>query len=82
MQRCVMLLHEIGQPVAPFNCRPVVEEDITILTEYLQKAGIRRIVRDTVRDAVNAWARERSFHPIREWLQNLIWDGQKRVKYG
>ncbi|QOG17594.1 virulence-associated E family protein [Bradyrhizobium sp. SEMIA] len=79
MQRCVMLLHEIGQPFAPFNSRPVVDEDVTIVTEYLQKAGIRRIARDTVRDAVNAWARERSFHPIRDWLQSLIWDGQKRV---
>ena len=51
MQRCVMLTHEIGQPLAPFDVRPVGDEDITVLTEFLQKAGIRRIGRDIVRDA-------------------------------
>ncbi|APG11479.1 virulence-associated E family protein [Bradyrhizobium japonicum] len=79
MQRTVMLMHEIGQPLAPFDCRPAADEDITVLTEFLQKAGIRRIARDTVRDAVNVRARECSFHPIREWLEGLVWDGQKRV---
>jgi predicted P-loop ATPase len=79
MQRCVMLVHEIGQPLAPSNGMPVTEEDITVLTEFLQKAGIRRIARDTVRDAVNVRSRERSFHPIRDWLESLVWDGQKRV---
>jgi predicted P-loop ATPase len=79
MQRCVMVVQEIGQPLAPFESRPITEEDVTRLTEFLQKAGIRRIGRDTVRDAVNLRARERKFHPIREWLESLTWDGQKRV---
>jgi predicted P-loop ATPase len=79
MQRCVMLTHEIGQPLAPFDVRPVGDEDITILTEFLQKAGIRRIGRDIVRDAVNVRGRERSYHPIGEWLQGLVWDGQRRA---
>jgi predicted P-loop ATPase len=79
MQRCVMLMHEIGQPLAPFEVRSIADEDITVLTEFLQKAGIRRIARDTVRDAVNVRARERSYHPIGEWLDGLVWDGQKRT---
>ena len=32
MQRCVMLTHEIGQPLAPFDIRPVGDEDITVLS--------------------------------------------------
>jgi predicted P-loop ATPase len=79
MQRCVMLVHEIGLPMAPFDCRSVSDEDITVVTEFLQKAGIRRIARETVRDAVNVRAREQSFHPIRDWLESLVWDGQKRA---
>jgi predicted P-loop ATPase len=79
MQRCVMLMHEIGQPLAPLDVRPVGDEDITVLTEFLQKAGIRRIGRDIVRDAVTVRARERSYHPIGEWLRGLLWDGQKRA---
>ena len=79
MQRCVMLTHEIGQPLAPFDVRPVGDEDITVLTEFLQKAGIRRIGRDIVRDAVNVRGRELSYHPIAEWLRGLVWDGRRRV---
>jgi predicted P-loop ATPase len=79
MQRCVMLTHEIGKPLAPFEVRPVCDEDITVLTEFLQKAGLRRIGRDIVRDAVHVRARELSYHPIGEWLQSLVWDGQKRA---
>jgi predicted P-loop ATPase len=79
MQRCVMLTHGIGQPLAPFDARPVGDEDITVLTEFLQKAGIRRIGRDIVRDAVNVRGRELSYHPIGEWLKGLVWDGQRRA---
>jgi predicted P-loop ATPase len=79
MQRTTMIMHEIGAPMAPFDHRPVTDDDITILTEFLQKAGLKRIARETVRDAVNARARENSFHPVRKWLQSLVWDGQKRV---
>ncbi len=79
MQRCVMMMQEIGQPMAPFDRRPATDEDITVATEFLQKAGIKRIARETVRDAVNVRAREQSYHPIGEWLSSLVWDGQKRA---
>jgi predicted P-loop ATPase len=79
MQRTVMLMHAVGEPMAPFDRRPIADEDVTTLTEFLQKGGLNRIGRDTVRDAVNARARENAIHPVREWLQSLIWDGQKRV---
>ena len=41
MQRCVMMMQEIGQPMAPFDRRPATDEDITVATEFLQKAGIQ-----------------------------------------
>src|SRR4051794_35531003 len=79
MQRCVILVHQVGSPLAPFEARPLADEDVTVLTEFLQKAGLRRIARDVVRDAINLRARERSYHPIQEWLDTLVWDGQKRA---
>jgi predicted P-loop ATPase len=79
MQRSVTLLHEIGMPIGPFKGRPVADEDVTCLAEFLQKAGLKRIARDTVRDAINQRARENSFHPLRSWLESLVWDGQKRL---
>jgi predicted P-loop ATPase len=80
MKRTPMLMHTIGSPLAQFDHRPVTDDDITILTEFLQKAGLKRISRDTVRDAVNARARENAFHPVREFLDGLTWDGKPRVK--
>jgi predicted P-loop ATPase len=79
MERCVILIHQVGNPLAPFEARPLADEDVTVLTEFLQKAGLRRIARDVVRDAINLRARERSYHPIRDWLDTLVWDGQKRA---
>jgi predicted P-loop ATPase len=80
MQRTPMLMHAIGDPLAQFDHRPVTDDDITILTEFLQKAGLKRISRDTVRDAVNARARENAFYPVREYLDRLTWDGKPRVR--
>ncbi|MBR1149071.1 virulence-associated E family protein [Bradyrhizobium sp. JYMT SZCCT0428] len=79
MMRTALLMHEVGSPMAPFECRPIADEDVVVLTEFLQKAGLNRIGRDTVRDALSARAKERAFHPVREWLQSLTWDGNRRV---
>lgn len=79
MQCCVLIMHEIGQPMEPFEVRPIKDEDVTCLTEHLQRAGLKRIPRDIVREAINQRARENSFHPLRNWLSSLVWDGQKRI---
>jgi predicted P-loop ATPase len=79
MQRSTMLMHEIGQPLGPFVIRPVVDEDVTCLTEYLQRAGLKRIAKEVVRDALSRRARELSFHPVRDWLDGLEWDRRNRV---
>src|SRR5258706_8182022 len=79
MQRTPLLMHSIGDPLGDFQPRAVTDEDVTFLAEWLQKAGLKRIGRETVRDAVNARARENTFHPIRERLQSLVWNVQHRV---
>jgi predicted P-loop ATPase len=79
MQRAQMLMHAIGDPLLPFQPRPLTDEDVTFATEWLQKAGLKRIARATVRDAIDARARENSFHPIQDWLDSLQWDGHRRV---
>jgi predicted P-loop ATPase len=78
MQRTTMIMHPIGAPLAPFEPRPITDEDVTFLTEYLQKSGLKRIARDTVRDAVNASARENGFDPQRNYLEALEWDQKPR----
>jgi predicted P-loop ATPase len=55
------------------------DEDVSQLQEWLQHQGMPRIVKDTVQQAVNQRARECFFHPVREWLANLRWDGTERL---
>ena len=59
--------------------RLVRDEDVTQVQEWLQHQGLPRIVKDTVHQAVDQRARECSFHPVREWLDNLTWDGMERL---
>jgi predicted P-loop ATPase len=81
MARAVMLMHPIGDPLRMDDDkpRPATDADIMELTEWMQKAGLSRISRAVVGDAVEVRARELAFHPVRDYLGALQWDGQPRV---
>jgi predicted P-loop ATPase len=59
--------------------RPVRDTDVTEMQEYLQRAGLWRVTKDTVHAAVDLRASERPFHPVRDYLSNLRWDGHPRL---
>jgi predicted P-loop ATPase len=69
---------EGAEPVAPVP-HETTDDDIARLTEWLQTTGIRRIGREIVGQAVEVVAHERNFHPVRDYLENLEWDGTKRI---
>jgi predicted P-loop ATPase len=79
MQRQPMLMHQIGSPLAPFQLRVITDEDVVFVAEYLQRAGLRNVGREVVRDGIRARAQECSYHPVHEYLEKLVWDGHKRV---
>jgi predicted P-loop ATPase len=58
---------------------PVVDDDITCLQEWLQHAGLRHINQNTLHVAVHRVALEYAFHPVRNYLNGLVWDGQPRL---
>lgn len=64
---------------AAFDPRPVRDSDITALTEFLQLEGLATIGREAVFQAMDLRATERAFHPIRDYLGGLHWDGTPRV---
>lgn len=76
-----MLLHEIGDP--PIGQLPaprlLTDKDVTDIQRWLQRAGLKRIARAPVHDAVEGYARARSYHPVRAFLQGLKWDGVPRL---
>src|SRR5262249_24389043 len=76
-----VLCQAIGQPQAVINpLRAFTDEDLIELQRYLQRAGLKRIGGDTVRDAMREYARHfRAFHPVRDYLDGLTWDKQPRL---
>lgn len=59
--------------------RQVTDEDITAIQEWLQLAGLPLVSKNTVYQAVELIARENSFHPIKDYLEPLVWDGIERL---
>ena len=58
----------------------VTDKDDIHIRHYIEK--YYRFRNDkAVRDAMQIVATENEYHPVREYLDSLIWDGVERVKY-
>jgi predicted P-loop ATPase len=62
-----------------FKPRPATDTDVSRVQEYLQHVGMHTIGREPVFQAVNAHAEVNAFHPVRDYLTRLEWDGKCRV---
>lgn len=74
-----ILTRPIPGAVDELDGRPVRDTDVSALQEWIQKAGLMKIGREVVHQAVDLRAQERAFHPVREYLDGLEWDGTARV---
>ena len=81
MLQAPMLMHEIGVPLGSniSEPRPLTDKDVIDLQEWMQNAGLKRIAYQTVRDAVELYARDHAYHPVRDYLETLAWDGTPRL---
>jgi Virulence-associated protein E len=60
--------------------RPVTDHDASALQEFLMRAGLRRVAIDTVHQAIGLRAQELAFHPVRDWVNGLVWDNRPRLR--
>lgn len=78
-----ILLRPIPRPnlkgIRQFEPRPWSDSDDTALVEHFNASGFRRVGRDLVRSVVELDARSNPFHPVRDYLAGLAWDGTKRL---
>ena len=59
--------------------RPWASEDASLVQAYLQRVWASKFSRETTDAAMVTTAHGRRFHPVRDWLAGLVWDGKPRV---
>lgn len=74
-----MLMGPIANEGSKFKPRPVTDIDVSSLQEWLQLAGLPNIGKETAHQAVDLRSRECAFHPVRDYLTGLRWDGTPRI---
>jgi hypothetical protein len=79
MLRTEILLRPLFGSDPKFKPRPVTDADVTNLQAWLQWFGFRQLGKDTTHQAVAKHARDHAFHPVRDYLASLTWDGKPRV---
>jgi predicted P-loop ATPase len=73
-----MLMQPLDNEI-DFEPRPVTDVDVGLVQEQLQHAGLKRLAKDVVHQAVDIRAHECSFHPVRDYLERLSWDRTPRL---
>jgi predicted P-loop ATPase len=58
---------------------PATDVHVGRLQAMLQQEGLETVGKDTVHQAVDIVAAENAFHPVRDYLKGLQWDGQPRL---
>jgi predicted P-loop ATPase len=62
-----------------WSARPWTDNDDRLLAEWLQREDIF-VTENVAGQAVETVARERPFHPIRDFLESIVWDGERRLE--
>ncbi|MEJ0019741.1 MAG: VapE domain-containing protein [Acetobacteraceae bacterium] len=79
MLRASLLVKPLPGATPHFAPRPVRDEDVTAVQEWLQIAGLTSVSKDTVHASVDLRATEQKFHPVRDYLRSLQWDRVSRL---
>lgn len=79
MLRTEVLLRPLFGNEPDFTPRPVSDCDITAVQSHLQWVGFRRLGKSATSEAIDKHAQSRPFHPVRDYLNALRWDGQARL---
>jgi predicted P-loop ATPase len=60
--------------------QPLTDTDVIAVQVHLQWWGLRTLGEGSTRSAIMKYAKEHSFHPVRSYLDDLTWDGKRRLK--
>jgi predicted P-loop ATPase len=74
-----MLMQPLDEAESGFMPRPCTDVDAGIVQKRLQHLGLARLGRDVMHQALDLRAHECRFHPVRNYLRSLRWDGTQRI---
>lgn len=60
--------------------RPWVSSDVSWVQSYIQRIHSRSMGKSDTDDAMRAVSSANRFHPVRDWLNKLKWDGTNRLE--
>lgn len=64
-----------------YNGKPLEDSDLAKIQYFMQcKAGLPGISKDAVFAAMVHYAQQHCYDEAQDWLKNLVWDGEPRVK--
>src|SRR5262249_35357833 len=66
-----------GSPIVP--PKPADDIDVAAVQEWIQKQGVFHLSRETTFQAIQTRASECKYHPVKEYLEALQWDGKQRL---
>jgi predicted P-loop ATPase len=78
MLRAPLLMRAL-EDVPDFMPRAVTDVDVGMVQDRLQHLGLKRLSKDVAHQAVDVCAHEHRFHPVKDYLSSLQWDGTKRL---
>jgi predicted P-loop ATPase len=81
MARTAMIMRPISATDREdgFRPRPMTDHDVSVVQCHMQLMGMRRIGRDIMHQALMKLAHDNPYHPVRDWLDSLQWDGAERL---
>lgn len=79
MQQVPIITRQLPYAVLDGGNRPVRDTDVTAAQRWLQGVGMRSLGKENSYQALELAARVHAFHPVREWLESLVWDGERRI---
>jgi predicted P-loop ATPase len=68
-----------GADYMSFIARPLTDIHVSRIQEFLQLAGLKNVGKDVVHSAIDQRVHELSFHPVRDYIKGLEWDGVERL---
>lgn len=78
-EKCEVALRHLPWRKVTWSTRRLNDRDDANIRHYLEKVyGISHMTK--TKDAMQVWAQNTVFHPIKDYLTNLAWDGQPRVE--